>query len=462
MQDIFKAPPEENEPKVNMVEESLDVQTVETLSEKPLEETNLIFSRLQSQWTQILQTWEPHALDVLYALLLLLAFNRLWRWLNAFFGKLLTGLSQWQQQYIPNIQAGKLVLVPPERIEVLLRTLIQVTHLLLNLTLVLVVMTVLFGIFPATQWLAKTLLNQVFNLAGFILGSFWQFVPNMLTIVFVCIIANYLLKGLRYVAIALATGRLTINGFHREWVFPTYKLVRFVVLVLAFVMVVPYLPGYNSPAFNAVGVFFGVLITFGSTSAVANIIAGIVLVYMRPFKVGDRVEVGDTTGDVMEMSLLVTRIRTIKNVEITVPNALILSSPMMNYSSAAQTKGLILHTGVTIGYDVPWPKVHELLMNAAKATQEIEATPEPFVLQRSLDDFYVSYEINAYTLQSSNMSQIYSELHQHIQDQFNAAGIEILSPHYGALRDGNETTTPKQHRSADYNPPFFRVSRTQI
>jgi small-conductance mechanosensitive channel len=181
---------------------------------------------------------------------------------------------------------------------------------------------------------------------------------------------------------------------------------------------------------------------------------------MRPFKVGDRIKIGEVTGDVIEKALLVTRIRTIKNEDITLPNAAILSGHTINYSTAARELGLILHTSVTIGYDVPWKKVHELLIQAAFATEGImnDEKHKPFVLQTSLDDFYVTYQVNVYTNQSKRMAAIYSGLHQNIQDKFNEGGVEILSPHYRAARDGNMTTIPVDYLPKDYQAPPFNVS----
>ncbi|WP_447975060.1 mechanosensitive ion channel family protein [Nitrospira sp. Kam-Ns4a] len=180
---------------------------------------------------------------------------------------------------------------------------------------------------------------------------------------------------------------------------------------------------------------------------------------MRPFRPGDRVTIADTCGDVVEKTLLVTRVRTIKNVVITIPNSMVLGSHLVNYSASAGKPGLILHTSVTIGYDARWRKVHELLMAAARETEHIKAEPTPFVPQTALNDFYVSYEINAYTDQPNRMAEIYSELHQCIQDKFNEAGVEIMSPHDTQLRDGNRTTIPKPYLPEDDVPPAIRVAQ---
>ncbi|HKI52961.1 MAG TPA: mechanosensitive ion channel family protein, partial [Anaerolineales bacterium] len=238
---------------------------------------------------------------------------------------------------------------------------------------------------------------------------------------------------------------------------PTYQLLRFVVIALGLVVAFPYLPGSGSPAFQGVSVFVGVLFSLGSTSVVANIVSGVVLTYTRAFRVGDRVKIADTVGDIIEKGLLVTRVRTIKNVEITIPNGMVMGSHIINYSMVSQERGLILNTTITLGYDIPWRLIHEVLKKAAQATDGILPEPHPFVLQTSLDDFYVSYELNAYTNQPNKMALIYSELHQNIQDSCNEAGIEILSPHYDALRDGNTSTIPSDYLPKDYQAPPFNI-----
>jgi small-conductance mechanosensitive channel len=229
---------------------------------------------------------------------------------------------------------------------------------------------------------------------------------------------------------------------------------------MAFMLVVifPYLPGSNSPIFKGVSVFLGFLFTFGSAGSLSNIISGLVLTYMRLFKIGDRVKIGEVTGDIIERSLLVTRIRTTKNEVISIPNSTVMGSPSTNYSSDAPDKGLILHSTVTIGYDVPWRDMHQALIDAALRCELILKDPIPFVLQTGLDDFYVSYQINAYTREANLQATIYSLLHQHIQDVCNERGIEIMSPHYRSERDGNMSTIPASYLPKDYKQPGFNIS----
>jgi len=195
-------------------------------------------------------------------------------------------------------------------------------------------------------------------------------------------------------------------------------------------MAFPYIPGSNSPAFKGISIFFGVLLSLGSSSAISNILAGFSLIYRRAFKVGDRVKIADFMGDVMEMRLEVTHLKTIKNEEIVVPNSMINSSHVINYSTLANRNGLILHTSVTIGYDAPWRQIHALLLMAAEKTPGLLSEPKPFILQTALNDFYVAYELNVYCNTPQMMVEIYSDLHKNIQDAFNEYGVQIMSPWY--------------------------------
>jgi small-conductance mechanosensitive channel len=229
------------------------------------------------------------------------------------------------------------------------------------------------------------------------------------------------------------------------------------VIALTIIVIFPYLPGSKSPAFQGISIFVGVLLSLGSSSAVANAIAGIILTYMRSFLIGDWVKIGDTTGEVVEKNILVTRILTPKNEVITIPNATVMGGSVMNYTHEAKNAGVIFHTTVTIGYDAPWKMVNRLLLDAAMATENVLGDPQPFVLQTALNDFYVSYELNAYTDVPRRMQFIYSELHQNIQDKFNEAGVEICSPHFSSLRDGNTIAIPQQYIADDYKAPGFRV-----
>lgn len=282
--------------------------------------------------------------------------------------------------------------------------------------------------------------------------------PDILFLLVVIALAYVVIKAVKFVFSAISKETIRVPGFYPDWAESTYKIVRFLILTLVAIVVFHYLPGSNSPAFEGVSLFVGFLVSLGSTAAIAHAVAGGVLTYTRAFQVGDRVQIGDSEGDVLARTLLVTRIRTIKNVDVAIPNAVVLAREIINYSSSAPRHGLILHTVVTIGYDVPWRTVHQLLIEAALATNDVLKDPAPYVLQKSLDDFYARYELNAYTDKPTTKARTYSELHQNIQDKLHEGGVEILSPHYSALRDGNATVVPSSYLPNGYTPPSFRVT----
>jgi small-conductance mechanosensitive channel len=335
---------------------------------------------------------------------------------------------------------------------------IKIAKILILSLLVYLALPVVFGLFPQSQDLANTLFKYIMDPLKRIGVGLWDFFPNLVTILVISLVARYALKGLSYLKDEIKLGHLKINGFFPDWATPTFQIARVLLIAFTFVVIFPYLPGSDSPVFQGVSVFLGFLFTFGSAGSLSNIVAGIVLTYMRLFHVGDRVRIGDTVGDVVEKNMLVTRIRTIKNELISIPNASVMNSHTINYSAEAADKGLILHSTVTIGYDVPWREVHQALIHAANKTSLILKEPKPFVLQTSLDDFYIAYQINGYTQHPHQQAAIYSELHQNIQDSCIEAGIEILSPHYRALRDGHDMAVPEDKKPKGYTPPSFRVT----
>jgi small-conductance mechanosensitive channel len=241
-------------------------------------------------------------------------------------------------------------------------------------------------------------------------------------------------------------GDLAIRGFHPEWAQPTFQIVRVLLVAFAVAIVYPYLPASDSRAFQGVTVLLGVVLSFGSASAVANLIGGLVITYMRALAMGDRVRIGEVEGDVVGRDAFVVRVRTIKNVEVTIPNSAVLSGPVVNYSAGLQDRGLLLHTNVTIGYDAPWRRVHELLVEAARRTPGVEPDPAPFVHQTALGDFAVAYQLNAWTREPARAAAILSDIHANVQDEFARAGIEIMSPVFEVQRDGPASTVPQAPR----------------
>ena len=263
------------------------------------------------------------------------------------------------------------------------------------------------------------------------------------------VVTRYVIRVAKLLFDTLGQGKITIPGFYRDWADPTYRLIFFLCVAIAASIIFPLLPGADSPAFRGLTLLAGLLGAFGAKEAVSNSIAGITLIYTRAFQVGDRIELADIKGTVLEKSLFVTRLLTPKNVVITIPNGTLIQGNIVNYSTSPKERNtpIVLHVDITLGYEIPWRKVHTVLISAAQKTSHILSEPAPFVLQKALGDYHVSYELNVSTNHPTRMEGIYSDLFENIQDACSEADIEILSPGYFALRDGNPVTIPTPYAS---------------
>ena len=304
-------------------------------------------------------------------------------------------------------------------------------------------LSMIFSLFPWTQgWSHRLVAFAVVELRAVWMAAALA-VPRLLVIAAILYAAKYVIAFVGSILDAAGRGAIVIPGLHPELAKPTKQLLRVFLWAAAVVIVYPIFPGSDTLAFRGVSILLGAVVSLGSSGLVQDLLAGLVLIYSRTFRVGERIGTGDVGGLVVSLGLVTTRVRTIKNEEITISNSQMLRSSITNYSRlATEGPGLILHTSVTIGYDAPWRTVHRLLIEAALATEGIESEPEPFVIQRALDDFYIEYEINATTRDALHAARIYGFLHQNIQDSFQRGGVEIMSPHYRSLRDGNASTIP--------------------
>ncbi|HEX9204638.1 MAG TPA: mechanosensitive ion channel family protein, partial [Candidatus Deferrimicrobiaceae bacterium] len=374
------------------------------------------------------------------------------------FPRIYARIREWSGTRIRSVQIGSYELLGATRLMGFLNSLIRWFRILTTALLVYSWLLYMLSLFPWTRGISAAIIGYILDPLRKFGAAILAALPDLFVLAFIAVITHYVNKFTRFFFDEVERGRIVFSGFYADWAIPTFKIVRFFILAFALTVAFPFIPGSKSEAFKGVSIFLGVLFSLGSTSTISNAMAGLSITYMRAFKVGDRVRIGDTIGDVIDQGLLVTHIRTIKNEDITVPNSMVLNAHIVNYSARAKEEGLILHTSVTIGYDAPWRTVHELLIEAARKTPCILVEPKPFVLQTALNDFYVTYELNAHTDDPRQMVQTYSALHRYIQDTFNEAGVEIMSPHYTQLRDGNRTTVPGSYLPRDYVPGAFRVS----
>jgi len=398
------------------------------------------------------------AIGVILSIVTIVALVLLLKLYARVFPRLSARCDSWRGTVIPSLRIQRFEILPADRLTDLLIGVVKAAHVAAVVVTLYFAVPLILSFFPWTRAYSTRIVHWVKTPLARMWNNVVDYLPNAFFLVVLVVVTYYFLKFVRIMFEEVRKGTITLKGFHVEWIDPTYKIVRFLVIAFAVVLAFPYLPGSGSDAFKGVSLFLGVLFSLGSSSAIANVVAGVILTYTRAFEVGDRVQIAATVGDVTAKSLLATHVRTIKNVDVTIPNAQVLGSHIINYSVEAGATGLILHTAVTIGYDAPWRRVHELLIGAAAKTEHIETEPAPFVLQTSLDDFYVTYELNATTRHPARMAVTYSTLHQNIQDAFNEAGVEIMSPHYRSLRDGNDVTIPVPQRPQSYRAPAFRVT----
>jgi small-conductance mechanosensitive channel len=309
----------------------------------------------------------------------------------------------------------------------------------------------IFLMFEPTRGLASSLFGYILNPLKDTLLAFVNYIPKLITITVILFLVRYVMKGVKFFADQIAKGKLVIPGFYEDWAEPTFNIIRILLYAFTVIVIYPYLPGSESAVFQGVSVFVGIIFSLGSSSAIGNIVAGIVITYMRPFKIGDRIKIGDVTGFVVEKSATVTRIRTHKNEFITFPNQSVLNATITNYNfSVEQSDGLILHTDITMTYAVHWTTMYNILLSAARKTVYVLEKPSPYVLQKAPEDNYARYELNIYIKEVNKVPAIFSDLHNHLQDEFRAAGIDMTAPFFYV------SATPSEQRPADdLQYPYF-------
>ncbi|AWI79150.1 mechanosensitive ion channel protein MscS [Parazoarcus communis] len=362
--------------------------------------------------------------------LLLLIFRQMKRWL-------LHMIQTHQRAKLEELGSKAYGVIGAQQFEAALKSLISSLWWLLVMVTLLVCFAAVMEMFPWTRQIARWEFELFLNP----LKEMWRAVstafPDLIFLAILYFVVRYLLRLLYLFFFGVARGTIRLSAFDTDWAIPTFNLLRVGILAFSIVIAYPYIPGSGSEAFKGISLFIGVLFSIGSTSMITSMLAGYNLIYRRIYKVGDYVKIGSHTGLVKEVGQMVTRLHTFKNEEVVLPNSMILSSEVLNYSSSARAGTLVLHSTITIGYDAPWRQVEAMLIEAAKRTEGLLKEPKPFVLKKTLGDFYIEYEINAYCGDASRMPQLYSQLHAHIADVFNEYGVQIMSPHFVSQPDVN-------------------------
>ncbi|MGK2925455.1 MAG: mechanosensitive ion channel family protein [Lysobacterales bacterium] len=379
-----------------------------------------------------------YALGVTGVLILLLwGLRRLFRWLN-----------DWSERSVrrrvQDLASKSHELVQAGALWGLIAGLLRTLRVVVYLVLAYFYLNTVLGLFPWTRPAAKVLFQLVLNPLKSLWLGFLGALPDVAFLVVLWLVVRYILKIIRAFFNGVEMGRIKLEKFEADWAEPTFRIVRILVIAFAIVIAYPYIPGSGSAAFKGVSVFLGVLFSLGSSSFIANMIAGMAMTYRGTFKDGDLIRVGEVVGRVEGVKLMVTRLRTAKNESVILPNSTILNTEVTNYSQHAQTEGLILHSMVGIGYDAPWRQVEAMLLEAAARTEGLKTEPPPFVLQKALGDFAVQYEINGYWRGSGSLLAVYSRLHANIQDVFNEHGVQIMSPAYEGDPEAPKIVPPEK------------------
>jgi small-conductance mechanosensitive channel len=359
----------------------------------------------------------------LAAVLLFFVIRRVIRWLDALANRRLG-------QHIEKLEQESVHLVRADQLWHGLRGAFTALRVLLTLVVLYLYLNYVLELFPWTRPASRSLFDLVFDPLRVMGSALIRDIPDLIFLAVLFLLTRYVLKLVRLFFAGVEQGSIQVASIDSELAQPTHRIVRFLIIVFALVVAYPYIPGSESNAFKGISVLLGVVFSLGSTSLIGNIIAGYTMIYRRAFRIGDRIQVGEFNGDVIERKLLVTRLRSIKNEEIVIPNSLIMNSNIVNYSTLARERGLILHTTVGIGYETPWRQVERMLCIAAERTPGVLKTPQPFILQRGLGDFCINYELNAYCDRPGEMESIQTDLHRNILDLFNEYGVQIMTPAY--------------------------------
>lgn len=373
-----------------------------------------------------------------------------------------------ERRYRSRVQSVKLQsyeVVRAENIWNAVQTALRIVRTFVLLAFSYVYLTVVLREFPWTRGTAASLIDVVVDPLKSMGLALLQYLPKLVFVILLAFAVRYLLKVTNALASAVGEGRIPLRGFDADWAQPTYNILRVLIILLALVVAYPYLPGSGSAAFQGLSIFAGLMLSLGASSAMASIIAGYTVTYRRAFRVGDRITIGDLTGEVTQVRLLVTHLRTDKNEEVVVPNSMVLQNQVVNYSKLAKEQGLILHANVGIGYETPWRQVEAMLLMAAERTNGLLRQPQPFVLERALGDFSVTYEINAYVDEARGMMKRYAALHRNILDVFNEYGVQIMTPGYEGDPELPKVVPKEQwytepaREPADGDRPVVAVSR---
>lgn len=370
--------------------------------------------------------WEAAGLTVLATILIILIFWLLRRARRFAQARLVSAASK----RVGDMGIGGFTLLTRERLLSSTRWLVSL--LMWAIALVLIYLWLVYSLkrFPYTRPWGEALGGYLLTTFQTLLLGAVAALPGLLVVVIILLVTRLLVRWVRAFFNAVEAGKVSVDGIYPDTAPATRTISVILIWLFALIVAYPYIPGSNTQAFKAVGVFLGVVISLSSSGLLAQAMSGLVLMYSRALKPGEYVTIKDVEGVVDSVGMFSTKIRTIKCEEVTIPNSVLIATNTLNYSRLTADSGSLAYTSVTVGYSVPWRQVHAMLLLAAERTPGLRKQPQPFVLQIRFSDFYVEYQLNAALEKTEERLPVLAKLRPNIQDVFNEHGVELVSPHY--------------------------------
>ncbi len=402
--------------------EQMDMDVLSALHGQAIEQAILLYRADRSDDARVGSVLEALVWTALFALVAGLVV-KLRNWLPDRVGKLV-------ESRVVGVQEATNDMVRGSAVAGLVQYALRMIMLLILIVLLYYYLSLVLLSFAETGPFAELLITYVTDpILGVLLG-FISYLPNFVAIAVIAALTRFLIKGARLFFENVEVGAITLKNFEATWIWPTFNIIRVILVLVAIVISFPYIPGSDSAAFQGLTILVGVMVSLGSNSVIANLLAGVFVIYRRSTNIGDRIKIGEHVGDVVQIKLMETHIKSIKNELISIPNAQLLNSEVINYSSKIDGRGLLLHTTVGIGYEEPQEKIEAMLIKAAHLTAGLKKSPEPFVLWTALADYAINYQINAYTTRGSSLPKMLSDLHRNIVTVFNENNVQIMTPSY--------------------------------
>jgi len=306
--------------------------------------------------------------------------------------------------------------------------------------------------FPYTEPWGNQAGTYVMDLLGQMGIAVVRALPGILAVAVILTVTRWIVRLARALFEQIANSNIRVSWMDSDVARATQRIFVAIAWIFAVVVAYPYIPGSQTDAFKGISVFIGLVISLGSTGIINQIMSGLFVVYSKALKTGEWVKVNDMEGEVLEVGLLATKIRTIEGQEVTIPNSVLVGTSTVNFTRLGHPDGMIVSPSVTIGYDAPWRQVHALLLRAADRTPNVRKRPAPYVLQRQLSDFYAEYTLIARLEDEKQRIESLSDLYSQIQDAFNEFGVQIMSPHYMVQPEASVVIPPAKWHAPPAEP----------